>query len=134
MKIPRNRLPVLSSGLAVALASAALLSAALPATPSAAAAAQTTVQKTGAVEAWRLDMDGRLYLRLRSLDGAEAAWYVTPPERDPSRNVEEMLLAVLLAAERASVPMPLMVTAKEERAREGKAPDDALPILAVQRP
>jgi hypothetical protein len=114
--------------LLAALASAAAVTVAAPGP----AEPQSMIQKTGTIDGWRLDMQGVLTLRLRH--GQEFAWYSTSPDKGLDRNVEDMLMNVIVVSELTDDPLVVAITAKAERSLDGSSIEKALPLVTIGRP
>lgn len=102
----------------------------LGAAPSDPAAATTldTVTRTGVPREWRLDVDGTVYVRLGAED---PAWFEARPTASGEIRLEELLLFAILTSERADAA--LTATGKQERTLRGRSPEDALPLLTLER-
>lgn len=97
---------------------------------------QSIREYTGVVVAWQVEMDGRIAIRLRHTpaDGVDGpTWFVTPAPQAPARDLELVVMNVLLDHLSTSEPWPLTVRAKAERSLKGEEIDGALPIVALAR-
>ncbi len=122
----------------------ALVSAALPPRGAAPGRAEN-LERTGVVEAWRLDMDGAMYVGLRTTrpaggeetdsEAGELVWFRTPPDKELVLKAQSLLIEVLTSPVYASTPQKtLTLTAKLERALDGKSLERALPLVYVASP
>jgi len=103
------------------------------------------LEYVGLVDGWRLEMDGVLYLRLRTsaaeeahdapADAAQHLWFRMPPMRSVERDVENMLLSALSALGGGGPgPAPLLeVHAEGQPNHDGSTPEAALTLVWIER-
>ena len=89
------------------------------------------VQKTGRVTGWRLDVEGPLFVKVTDDSTGTSTWFASPRDRTENLELERLMLEMFLAREAQGT---ISVVGKKERALEGKAPEDAIPIVAVASP
>lgn len=136
MKIVRPPSPLL---LLAVLAAGTLVPLALGAAPTSGPAAAEQIERTGFVVAWRLDMDGTIYVLLRHApaegpDAERTTWFTSPPHKAADRDVEEMLLHVLMDSDDPADERMVTVAAQEERQLAGDDPESALPLVWISVP
>jgi hypothetical protein len=120
---------VIPAGVVLALVVALLTSSPVPA----ASLRQEVRPTSGVLAGWRLDMDGTMYLRIRS-QGEQFLWFRTPADKSQTKQVEEMLIEALSVMGDPSDEQTLTVIAKHERSLDGKTAENALPIVSVTSP
>lgn len=113
----------------LALSSATILLLASPRSASSRPAPSLDlVTRTGVPNEWRLNVDGTVYLRLGQED---PLWFEARPTAQGGVDLETLLLSAILASETANAP--LTGTGKQERTLRGASPEDALPLLYLER-
>jgi hypothetical protein len=132
MSTPRKLLLLAPAVATVVLAS--LASSSVAHTP-------TVIERKGAITAWSIAANGRVYLRLADLQQGgttDSTWFVTPPNRTETTNLEEVVLEAVLSV-RATPDRPnltdrvpiLTVRGDVSNQETGKSIEQAIPLLMI---
>ena len=135
---------MLKSSIALALASCATIGGAFaaiapaPAPIPAPASAPDVLEIAGEVGQWRLEMDGRLLLRLdrsaaTTADAPTPAWFQVDAQIATDVPTGHMLVEILLALEQAPDDATVVLRGKLERTLDGETAENAVPLLSIER-
>lgn len=101
--------------------------------PATATAAADLVQ-TGTISGWSIQSDGTVALRLSvstNDDGSSHLWFVTPPNRTTTTQVEELILDAVIGCSTSSKTLRVSVEGDVSNNESGDKIADAIPIMSL---